>query len=79
MGVWQRVGMDSLKFHPGPLCPTLLRPVGRPPLKRPYAVSGVARLQGRRPAAVFNAFDTPRRKPMFLNYCAMKINFEVRS
>jgi hypothetical protein len=28
--------MDSLKFHPGPPCPTLLHPVGGPPLKRPY-------------------------------------------
>jgi hypothetical protein len=39
MGVWQGVGMDfldSLKFHPRPLSPTLLRPAGGPPLKRPY-------------------------------------------
>jgi hypothetical protein len=28
--------MDSLKFHPGPQCPTLLRPAGGPPLKHPY-------------------------------------------
>jgi hypothetical protein len=28
--------MDSLKFHQGTLCPTLLRPAGRSPLKRPY-------------------------------------------
>jgi hypothetical protein len=28
MGVWQGVAMDSLKFHPGPPCPTLLRPAG---------------------------------------------------
>jgi hypothetical protein len=27
--VWQGVAMDSLKFHPGPACPTLLRPAGR--------------------------------------------------
>jgi hypothetical protein len=27
--------MDSLKFHPGPPCPTLLRPPGGPPLRRP--------------------------------------------
>jgi hypothetical protein len=25
-----------LKFHSGPPCPTLLRPAGGPPLKRPY-------------------------------------------
>jgi hypothetical protein len=36
MGVWPGVAMDSLKFHLGPPCPTLLRPAGRPPLKRPY-------------------------------------------
>jgi hypothetical protein len=29
MGVWQGVAMDCLKFHPDPLCPTLLHPVGR--------------------------------------------------
>jgi hypothetical protein len=36
MGVWQGVAMDSLKFHPGPLCLTLLRPAGRLPLKQHY-------------------------------------------
>jgi hypothetical protein len=34
MGVWQEVAMDSIKFHPGLLCPTLLRPEGGPLLKR---------------------------------------------
>jgi hypothetical protein len=34
MGVCQGVAMDSLKFHPGPPCPTLPCPVGGPPLKR---------------------------------------------
>jgi hypothetical protein len=28
IGVWHGVAMDSLKYHPGPSCPTLLRPVG---------------------------------------------------
>jgi hypothetical protein len=37
IGLWQWVAMDSLKFHPGPPCPTFLRPVGGPPPKRPYA------------------------------------------
>jgi hypothetical protein len=36
MGIWQGVDMDSLEFHPGPPCPTLLRPASGPPLKRPY-------------------------------------------
>jgi hypothetical protein len=34
--VWQGVAMDSLKFHLGPPCPTLLWPAGGPPLKQPY-------------------------------------------
>jgi hypothetical protein len=29
--------MYSLKFHPGPPFPTLLRPAGGPPPKRPYS------------------------------------------
>jgi hypothetical protein len=36
MGVWQGVAMDSLKYHLGPPCPTLLCPAGGPPLKRLY-------------------------------------------
>jgi hypothetical protein len=36
IGVWQGVAMDSLKLHPGPPCPTLLRPAVAPPPKRPY-------------------------------------------
>jgi hypothetical protein len=31
-----KVAMDSLKFHPGPLCSTLLRLAGGPYPKRPY-------------------------------------------
>jgi hypothetical protein len=34
--VWKGVSTDSLKFHPGPPCPTLLRPAGGPPPTRPY-------------------------------------------
>jgi hypothetical protein len=30
------VAKESLTFHVGPPCPTLLRPVGGPSLKRPY-------------------------------------------
>jgi hypothetical protein len=36
MGVWQGVAMDSLKFHLGPPCPTILCPVDGPPLKCSY-------------------------------------------
>jgi hypothetical protein len=35
--VWQGVSTDSLKFHLGPPCPTLLCSAGRPSPKRPYA------------------------------------------
>jgi hypothetical protein len=34
--VWQGVSMDSLNLHLGPPYPTLLRPAGGPPPKRPY-------------------------------------------
>jgi hypothetical protein len=37
MGVWQKVAMDSLKFHVSPPCPTLLGPGGWPPLNLPYS------------------------------------------
>jgi hypothetical protein len=52
MGVWQGVAMDSLKFHPVPPYPTLY------PLQAGHdsdgltAVSGVARPQGGRLAAI---------------------------
>jgi hypothetical protein len=49
--VRQRVSTDSLKFHPGPLCPTFLRPVGGPPPKRTYA--------GRAALAVFYPLGYP--------------------
>jgi hypothetical protein len=44
MGVWQGVAMDSLKFHLGLPCPTLLCPAGRPPLKRPARWAACSRL-----------------------------------
>jgi hypothetical protein len=34
---WQGVSTDSLTFYPVPPCPTLLCPMGGPPLKRPYS------------------------------------------
>jgi hypothetical protein len=34
--VWQGVSTDSLKFHPGQLCPTLLRSTAGPPSSRPH-------------------------------------------
>jgi hypothetical protein len=40
IGVWQRVAMDSLRFHPGPPCPTFLCPADGPPPKRPYSCFG---------------------------------------
>jgi hypothetical protein len=40
MGVWRGVAKDSLKLHPGPPCPTLLRPTGGLylPIWTPHAV-----------------------------------------
>jgi hypothetical protein len=38
MSVWQGMTMDSLKFHLGLPYPSLLRPAGRPPQERPYAL-----------------------------------------
>jgi hypothetical protein len=35
MGAWQGVAMDSLKFHPGPPCQTILHHADGPPLKWP--------------------------------------------
>jgi hypothetical protein len=37
IGVWEGVAMDSLKFHLGLPCPTLLSPTGGPLPKRPYS------------------------------------------
>jgi hypothetical protein len=45
--VREGVSTDSLKFHPGPPCPTLLRPAGGPPPKRPYGHLGVCPPAGR--------------------------------
>jgi hypothetical protein len=45
--------MESLKYHPGPPCPTLLRPQGGPPPNSLTAILGVARPYGRWPGAVF--------------------------
>jgi hypothetical protein len=49
--------MDSLKFHPGPPCSTLLCPMGGPSLKG--LVAGVARLQNGLPATIFYHFGHP--------------------
>jgi len=61
MGVWQGVTMDSLKYHLGPPCPTLLRTAGRPPLKRPYGGAGSLR-----PSSTL--LDTQRRTPMITTH-----------
>jgi hypothetical protein len=40
MALWQGVAMDSLNFHPGLPCPTLLHPAGGPPLNGLTVFSG---------------------------------------
>jgi len=59
MGVWQGLAMESLKFHPGLLCPTLVCPAGGPSLKRPCGHFRVACLQVGRPAVIFYPFGHP--------------------
>jgi hypothetical protein len=62
--VWQGVSMDSLKFHSGPPCPTLLRLAGGTPPKQLYG-----RFWGGEPACrragglrlSSTPLDTPRR------------------
>jgi hypothetical protein len=51
MGMWQGVAMDSLKFHPGPPCPTLPCPVGRSPLKQLFQGWPAHRAGGLQPSA----------------------------
>jgi hypothetical protein len=53
MGVWRGVAMDSIKFHPGLPCSTVLHPAGRPPHRTTP--------QGTQPAAVFYHFGHPTR------------------
>jgi hypothetical protein len=57
MGIWQRVAMDSLKFHLGRESPTLLRSAGGPPQGWPAHRAGSVR-----PSST--PLDTPRRTPM---------------
>jgi hypothetical protein len=59
MGVWQGVAMDSLKLHPGPPCPTLLRPAASQPRNSLSAISGVTRPQGGQPVVVFYPVGHP--------------------
>jgi hypothetical protein len=51
------MAMDSLEFHLGLPCPTLLNPAGGPPLKRPNGLQG---LQGWLPAGVFYPLGHPK-------------------
>jgi hypothetical protein len=51
--------MESLKFHWGLPCPTLLHPAGGPSLKPLTAVLGVARSQGGQTAVNFYPFRHP--------------------
>jgi hypothetical protein len=72
MGVRQGVARDSLMFHPGPPCLTLLRPKGWPPLKRRFSETALRSFQvwparrtgGLQLSSTF--LDTPRRTPMGL-------------
>jgi hypothetical protein len=68
MSAWQRVAMESLKFHTNPPCPTLLCPAGVTLLKRPYG----------RHAPVFYPFGHPtpyayEGKHCLLNYTQVSL------
>jgi hypothetical protein len=59
MDLWQKLAMDSLKFHPGPPCPTLLHPAGGLPAAVFYHCGRAACMQ-----PLDTPLDTPRRTPM---------------
>jgi hypothetical protein len=66
MSIWQGVAMDSLNFHPGLPCPTLLRPVDGPPLKWPYGCFRCGPPAGQATCGPSSTpMDTPHRTPMF--------------
>jgi hypothetical protein len=70
MGVCQGVAVDSLKFHPCSLCPTLLRPAGGPLLKRPYG-----RLRGDPPTGqVGCGYHLPFWTPHTVRLCSCHSN-----
>jgi hypothetical protein len=56
--------MDSLKFHLGPPCPTLLRPAGGPPMKKPFQ-------DGLQLSSTL--VDTPHHTPIQVTQCPLKI------
>jgi hypothetical protein len=61
--------MDSLKFHSVPPCPTLLRPLGGPPLKRLYGC-----FRGDPPAGrVACSHLLPFRTPHAVRLCLLEI------
>jgi hypothetical protein len=73
MRVWQGVGMDSLKFHRCPLCPTLLRPAGGPPPKWPYI-----RFRGGPPARQAACGRLlPFWTPHAVRLCLFRVGFEL--
>jgi hypothetical protein len=60
--VREGVSTYSLKFHAGPPCPTLIRPAGGPPPKRPYSRLGGGPPTGRAACGrLLPPLDTPSR------------------
>jgi hypothetical protein len=57
--VREGLSTDSLKFHPAPPCPSLLRPAGRPPNQTALQPFGGGPPGGLRPSS--SPLDTPRR------------------
>jgi hypothetical protein len=71
--IWQGVTMDSLKFHPGLPCPTLVRPMGVPPLKQPYGRFRGGSLAGQ----TFCSCLLPPRKPHAIRLCSWGHHLDI--
>jgi hypothetical protein len=64
--------MDSLKFHQGLPCPTLLRPTGGSPLRRPFGRFRHGSPAGHSACGLWPSFTpsaTPRRAPEATRKC----------
>jgi hypothetical protein len=72
--------MDSLKFHSGPPCLTLLRLAGWPPLKQPYSCFRGSRptgwAGGLQPSSTL--LDTPRDTPMVIHTICVILIFSCK-
>jgi len=66
LGVWQGVAIESLRYHQGPSCLTLLRPVGGHPGNGLSSVSGVAARRAEDLLLNSTLLDAPHRTSLLL-------------